>query len=475
MKNSFTSSAFNNYYTKTNCDRLWRILNNETYTEIKANDVVKLGRVRLKFDKISIGDKTNNTFQNIINMNYTSFHPFTTDNNNNNSNSNSPIMITNNNNYALHNIMSVSSNSKSLSNNNNNNNHKVTTINISCNNELQTSTITTNTNYIMNQNINNIINSVFIPQLPKEQRTCRICYSNQSDLSDPLISPCNCTGSMSYIHFKCLKRCILSKLHKKEDICYISYIIKNQQCEICLKTYPKRIQYKNVCYDLIDFDYDKYDNYALCDYSIYEDNKKQLTHKGYLLINLDEADEITIGRNQSNNVKLKDISVSRTHCVMMLVEGKLMMKDQKSKFGSLMYIKDNERVGLSKQFDGVSGKHLFTFSVSEKWSLFDSIFRFGCCSCKNTNDDESVNLEREVQIIRKLPNKQHQREDNVGCCCIMESKVYVNKEVNDSYEDYVLNLSRIYLDNENDDNDVAGVEVNSPLNNIIILNIVIII
>ena len=386
-------------------------------------------------------------------MNYTSFHPFTTDNNNNN-------------NYALHNIMSVSSNSKSLSNNNNNN-HKVTTINISCNNELQTSTITTNTNYIMNhQHINNIINSAFIPQLPKEQRTCRICYSNQSDLSDPLISPCNCTGSMSYIHFKCLKRCILSKLHKKEDICYISYLIKNQQCEICLKTYPKRIQYKNVCYDLIDFDYDKYDNYALCDYSIYEDNKKQLTHKGYLLINLDEGDEITIGRNQSNNVKLKDISVSRTHCVMMLVEGKLMMKDQKSKFGSLMYIKDNERVGLSKQFDGVCGKHLFTFNVSEKWSLFDSIFRFGCCSCKNTNDDESVNLEREVQIIRKFPNGQHHhhQRDGDGCCCIMESKVYVNKEVNDSYEDYVLNLSRIYFDNDNDDNDVAGVEVNSPLN-----------
>lgn len=384
-------------------------------------------------------------------MNYTSFHPFTTDNNNNN--------------YALHNIMSVSSNSKSLSNNNNN--HKVTTINISCNNELQTSTITTNTNYIMNhQHINNIINSAFIPQLPKEQRTCRICYSNQSDLSDPLISPCNCTGSMSYIHFKCLKRCILSKLHKKEDICYISYLIKNQQCEICLKTYPKRIQYKNVCYDLIDFDYDKYDNYALCDYSIYEDNKKQLTHKGYLLINLDEGDEITIGRNQSNNVKLKDISVSRTHCVMMLVEGKLMMKDQKSKFGSLMYIKDNERVGLSKQFDGISGKHLFTFNVSEKWSLFDSIFRFGCCSCKNTNDDESVNLEREAQIIRKFPNEQHHhhQRDGDGCCCIMESKVYVNKEVNDSYEDYVLNLSRIYFDNDNDDNDIAGVEVNSPLN-----------
>jgi hypothetical protein len=150
----------------------------------------------------------------------------------------------------------------------------------------------------------------------------------------------------------------------------------------------------------------------------------------------------------------------------MLVEGKLMMKDQKSKFGSLMYIKDNERVGLSKQFDGVSGKHLFTFNVSEKWSLFDSIFRFGCCSCKNTNDDESVNLEREAQIIRKFPNEQHHhhQRDGDGCCCIMESKVYVNKEVNDSYEDYVLNLSRIYFDNDNDDNDVAGVEVNSPLN-----------
>jgi hypothetical protein len=183
-----------------------------------------------------------------------------------------------------------------------------------------------------------------------------------------------------------------------------------------------------------------------------------------LLINIDEGDEITIGRNQSNNVKLKDISVSRTHCVMTLIEGKLMMKDQKSKFGSLMYIKHTEQVGVNKQFEGVCGKHLFTFVVNEKWSLFDSIFRFGCCSCKNTNDDESVNLEREVQMIRKFPN-EHQRDDNNVVC--LESKVYVNnkKEVNDSYDDYILNLSRIYFDNEDDDNDVPGVEVSSSAYN----------
>ena len=34
-------------------------------------------------------------------------------------------------------------------------------------------------------------------------KLCRICYTNEP--SSPLISPCNCTGSLRYVHLTCLQ------------------------------------------------------------------------------------------------------------------------------------------------------------------------------------------------------------------------------------------------------------------------------
>jgi E3 ubiquitin-protein ligase DOA10 len=33
---------------------------------------------------------------------------------------------------------------------------------------------------------------------------CRICLSENWTKENPLISPCNCNGTMKYIHLKCL-------------------------------------------------------------------------------------------------------------------------------------------------------------------------------------------------------------------------------------------------------------------------------
>ena len=39
----------------------------------------------------------------------------------------------------------------------------------------------------------------------ESERYCRICFDHEDDEENPLISPCNCTGSQKYIHRKCLK------------------------------------------------------------------------------------------------------------------------------------------------------------------------------------------------------------------------------------------------------------------------------
>jgi pSer/pThr/pTyr-binding forkhead associated (FHA) protein len=63
---------------------------------------------------------------------------------------------------------------------------------------------------------------------------------------------------------------------------------------------------------------------------------------------------VTIGRNHSSKVVLRDISVSRSHCFLVLKQGRLFIQDKKSKFGTLVRTKRgvefDSQCGLQLQF-----------------------------------------------------------------------------------------------------------------------------
>lgn len=69
---------------------------------------------------------------------------------------------------------------------------------------------------------------------------CKICLSEEED-NNPLISPCNCTGSMKFIHVGCLKEWLEGKKHMKETPFVNSYIWKNLECEICKSPYADMV------------------------------------------------------------------------------------------------------------------------------------------------------------------------------------------------------------------------------------------
>ena len=62
---------------------------------------------------------------------------------------------------------------------------------------------------------------------PEAEKTCRICYEAEST-ENPVITPCECSGSMKFIHEQCLKTWILSQTKDPKvfscDIC--KYAIK---------------------------------------------------------------------------------------------------------------------------------------------------------------------------------------------------------------------------------------------------------
>lgn len=58
-----------------------------------------------------------------------------------------------------------------------------------------------------NQSLNGLRGHIEEQQSESAVKACRICLEEEEDLKlgNPFITPCKCTGSMGYIHLKCLR------------------------------------------------------------------------------------------------------------------------------------------------------------------------------------------------------------------------------------------------------------------------------
>ena len=91
---------------------------------------------------------------------------------------------------------------------------------------------------------------------------CRICLSEEefsTKMSNPMVNPCSCTGSLKFIHLHCLQEWLEGKKHYKLTPEVNSYIWKNLECEICKTQYSESTTLKDgrvvslLKYDLHEF------------------------------------------------------------------------------------------------------------------------------------------------------------------------------------------------------------------------------
>ena len=410
--NSFKSRLTENLYLPENCERLYELFPLDEYVNIEEGDIIKIGRIRMKFDRISFKSKGKSLYE-VINKN-------------------------------------ILNESRTINSKDNET--------ISVNKMLSSPMV--NQSSARNTEINNGNNKAY----------CRLCYQSESTITDPLISPCNCSGSMKYIHLSCLKNSIKLKYHKKSETYYDMFLFQNYSCEICLSIYPKYIIYKTQVYYLIDIDFDKFENYALCDLTQYIDNNQKISHFGYLIFKIEDGLELSLGRKKNNHIKLKDISVSRNHCVIVKKDNNLLMKDLRSKFGTMRYINNYLEINMEKEGTKLlTGKHELEFTLLKSWSIFKNlnIFKFSCCSCNQPVNETSEliiygedkdNIDKGSEINEDLKNK-------------MSKKLYYYNKFKDydSYNDYIIKLDNIIgLDNseldikdkrENDENDGSNNQI----------------
>ena len=178
----------------------------------------------------------------------------------------------------------------------------------------------------------------------KNKIICKICYCDDNDDENPLINLCHCNGGLKYSHLNCIKLWIKSKLIIKENTKknVKSYNFSSFNCKICKTPFPLKFKIKNnnnnQIYNLIDIEKPEYDNYLILESldHLNENNNFKTIH----VITLNEENYI-IGRGMACDIIIDDKSVSRVHAILHfnMIRKLLLLRDLKSKFGTLVLIK----------------------------------------------------------------------------------------------------------------------------------------
>ena len=133
---------------------------------------------------------------------------------------------------------------------------------------------------------------------------------------------------MGQIHTACLKSWLNSKKVVFEGVKVTSYFWKALECELCKQPFENKM--RSSMFAIMQFDKPD-DNYMILE------SIKSAPAKVVHVFDL-RYDEFKVGRSVETDMKIADISVSRTHSFIKVRDGKIIVEDNGSKFGTLVKI-----------------------------------------------------------------------------------------------------------------------------------------
>ncbi|KAF4659740.1 hypothetical protein FOL47_007466 [Perkinsus chesapeaki] len=240
---------------------------------------------------------------------------------------------------------------------------------------------------------------------------CKICLMEGAEDDDPMIAPCNCSGSIRYVHLSCLRRWINGRLDLPDEsdalaTCHFFY--KQLSCELCKQVYPTYVKLpnSNSLTTLVEVPQLRAPIIVLESLACNEENAdptsmsstSSLTPSGLHVISLADNTPVVIGRGHESQVRITDVSISRKHASLRYENGHVFIQDLMSKFGTLVAVRGNE---IPLPADGAPtaiqvGRTLFSLSCTPSIKLPDS---FDVDDAKDSVASEHLgNVPRESSI-----------------------------------------------------------------------------
>ena len=200
-----------------------------------------------------------------------------------------------------------------------------------------------------------------IESFDEDANTCRIWFLEGSD-AKPLASTWKCSGSLKYVHIEWLRWWMSSKRTMKETDQSVIYSWKSFECELCKTLYSESAKQK---YCLINYE-SPFSSYIALECS----NSNNANNVFVLNLNNNKT-QFKIGRGHDSDIRISDISVSRLHAMIHRDGKDFILKDNNSKFGSLVCIRKPLLLSDYSSIHLQLGRTLFQIYMGEKpdWSL----------------------------------------------------------------------------------------------------------
>ena len=183
---------------------------------------------------------------------------------------------------------------------------------------------------------------------------------------NPFITPCKCSGSMSYIHLKCLRDWTDSKKQAQHEFGVSSYYWENLVCELCkspLNLVVRSVSRPGYQQFLLEIERPVNEPYMVLESDI------DCPSKAIHVINLIKKPNCSVGRRVNNEISISDISVSRCQAEFQLVDNQLFVNDKDSKFGTFKKVDGLVQVRKDQMYLPVQiEKKCFFFKLIERFS-----------------------------------------------------------------------------------------------------------
>jgi hypothetical protein len=196
-----------------------------------------------------------------------------------------------------------------------------------------------------------------------ETTMCRICLLEGSSEDDPLISPCDCKGSIQYVHLGCLRHWIRGRLNLTENT--TSFFYRPLGCELCKAVYPAYLNITNVDHTtermpIVEVPRTKPPFIAL--ENMVRDSQ-QHSSRGLHVISLADNKLLKLGRGHESDVRIADVSISRCHATIRFHRGQFVLEDHNSKFGTLIAMKKPRALEASTAISIQVGRTVLSLSL----------------------------------------------------------------------------------------------------------------
>ena len=162
----------------------------------------------------------------------------------------------------------------------------------------------------------------------------------------------------------------MSKAVKKSNVNCTTYSWKSLKCDICKEELPLTIPFEGRKYEI--FSLPKPNS----NYIILQDFRRQkYDHIVHILV--DSNAPLLIGRSADTDLKINDVSVSRSHAVINCYKNIFYLKDCGSKFGSLIILKRPLIIEENKDAIVQVNRTVFFFKFKSRIKFFESLKN--CC------------------------------------------------------------------------------------------------